>query len=58
MRGLPLWMLGVLGVLAVLLLVVGWEDRQDAGPLPFIMGIVFAVFALAAVGGRVRGDED
>ena len=58
MRGLPLWMLGVLGALAVLLLVVGWEDRHNAGYLPFIMGIVFALFTLAAVGGRVRGDAD
>ncbi len=58
MRGLPLWMLGVLGALAVLLLFVGWEDRHEAGYLPFIMGIVFALFTLAAVGGRVRGDAD
>jgi hypothetical protein len=58
MRGLPLWMLGVLGVLSVLLLIEGWADRDAAGYLPFIMGIVFALFTLAAVGGRLRGDED
>jgi peptidoglycan/LPS O-acetylase OafA/YrhL len=58
MRGLPLWMLGVVGVLAVLLVFVGWEDRHNAGYLPFIMGIVFALFTLAAAGARARGDED
>ncbi len=58
MRGLPLWMLGVLAVLTALLLIVGWEDRDAAGYVPFILGIVFALFTLAGVGGRVRGDED
>ena len=58
MRGLPLWMLGVLAVLTALLLIVGWEDRDAAGYVPFLLGIVFALFTLAAVGGRVRGDED
>lgn len=58
MRGLPLWMLAVLGGLSVLLLLVGWADRNNAGYLPFVMGVAFAVFTLAAVGGRLRGDED
>lgn len=58
MRGLPIWMLLLLGVLAALLLVGGWQDRHEAGILPFLLGIGFALFTLAAVGGRVRGDED
>ncbi len=56
MRGLPAWMIGVLVVLAVILLTVGWDERHEAGPVPFIMGIVFALFALGAVGGRLRGE--
>ena len=58
MRGLPIWMLLVLAVLTALLLIAGWVDRHEAGYLPFIMGIVFALFTLAGVGGRLRGDED
>lgn len=60
MRGLPVWMLGLLLVLTGLLLVVGWHDRHEAGPLPFIMGILFALFTLAALAakGRPADDED
>lgn len=58
MKGLPSWMLMVLVGLTALLLVVGWDDRHEAGYLPFIMGILFALFALAAVGGRVRGEDE
>ena len=58
MRGLPLWMLAGLAALAALLLLVGWADRHEAGYLPFVMGIIFALFTLAAVGGRVRGEDE
>lgn len=58
MRGLPLWMLAVLAVLTALLLFIGWDDRHEAGYLPFIMGILFALFTLGAIGGRVRGEDE
>jgi hypothetical protein len=58
MRGLPAWILAVLVGLTALLLVVGWHDRHEAGPLPFILGILFALFTLAAIGGRVRGEGE
>lgn len=58
MRGLPFWMLGLLTILTALLLVIGWDDRDEAGYLPFVMGIIFAVFTLAAIGGRVRGEDE
>lgn len=58
MRGLPAWILAVLVGLTALLLVVGWHDRHEAGPLPFILGILFALFTLAAIGGRVRGEDE
>ena len=58
MKGLPVWILTVLVVLTAGLLAVGWHDRHEAGYLPFVMGIVFALFTLGALGGKARGDED
>ena len=58
MRGLPLWMLAVLAALAALLLIVGWHDRHEAGYLPFVMGIIFALFTLAALGGGPPGEDE
>jgi hypothetical protein len=58
MRGLPFWMIGLLAILTALLLIIGWEDRHEAGYLPFVMGIIFALFTLGAVGGRVRGEDE
>ena len=58
MRGLPLWMLALLTALSALLLIVGWHDRSEAGYLPFVMGVIFAVFTLAAVGGKLQGDDE
>lgn len=58
MRGLPVWMLAGLVVLSALLLVIGYEDRGEAGWLPFIMGVAFTLFTLAAIGGRVRGEDE
>ena len=58
MRGLPIWMIGLLAILTALLIVIGWHDREEAGYLPFILGIVFAIFTLGAVGGRVRGEDE
>ena len=55
MRGLPPWMLGLLVVLAALLTYVGWHDRHEAGLLPFVMGIILALFALAAIAGAALG---
>lgn len=58
MRGLPVWMLTLMVVLTALLLVIGWEDRHEAGPVPFIMGIVFAVFTLASIGAKIRFEDE
>ena len=58
MRGLPIWMIGLLAILTALLLVIGWHDREEAGYLPFILGIVFTLFTLGAIGGRVRGEDE
>lgn len=58
MRGLPVWMLAGLAVLSALLLVIGWHDRDEAGYLPFVMGIIFTLFTLAAVGGKLQGEDE
>ena len=58
MRGLSAWMIALLAALATLLIVVGWDDRHKAGYLPLVMGILFALFALGAIGGRVRGEDE
>jgi hypothetical protein len=58
MRALPGWMLATLVVLTGLLLYVGWHDRHEAGYLPFVLGILFALFTLAALGGKARGEEE
>ncbi|MGI9538768.1 MAG: hypothetical protein ACR2N6_01300 [Miltoncostaeaceae bacterium] len=42
-------------VLAVLLTWVGWHDRDEAGLLPFVMGIVLGLFALASIVGTALG---
>jgi hypothetical protein len=58
MRGLPVWILALMTGLTALLLVIGWHDRHEAGYLPFVLGIIFALFTLAALGGKVRGEEE
>lgn len=55
MRGLPVWMLGLLVGLAVLLTYVGWHDRHEAGYLPFALGIVLGLFALASIVNTAAG---
>jgi len=47
-------MILVLIALSVLLITVGWWKHNDAGYLPFIIGIFWGVFALAAIIGRLR----
>ncbi len=58
MRGLPAWMLALLVVLTGLLLWVGWEDKGEAGYLPFIMGILFGLFTLASLAAKARPADD
>jgi hypothetical protein len=51
-------MLTVITGLTVLLIVIGWKDRHEAGYLPFVMGILFGLFVLASAGARARSTED
>lgn len=58
MRALPGWILAVLVVLSALLLWVGYDERHHAGYLPFIFGILFALFTLGALGAKARFGDD
>lgn len=51
MRRLPPWIVAVLAVISVVLLWVGWTDRHEAGYLPFILGIGWALFTMACAAG-------
>jgi hypothetical protein len=51
-------MLALLAALSALLLLIGWHDRDEAGYLPFVLGCVFALFTLAAIGGKVQGEDE
>jgi hypothetical protein len=57
MKRLPGWMLALLVVLTILLLWIGWEDRHEAGYLPFVLGIAWAIFTLASLGRAFAPDE-
>jgi hypothetical protein len=38
--------------------VIGWDERDAAGYLPLVMGILFALFTLASLGARARGEDE
>jgi hypothetical protein len=57
MRGLPALMILALILLSVAMITVGWWQHNDAGYLPFIIGILWGLFALAAIIGRLRPAE-
>jgi len=50
-------MILALAALSALLISVGWWKHNDAGYLPFIIGIVWAAFTLFAIVGRLRPTE-
>lgn len=58
MRRLPPWVVFFLLVLGVLMLFAGYKDRQEVGPLPIVLGVVWVLFAFAAAGGMFRPEKD
>lgn len=50
MRRLPPWLLFVLAVLAVLLIWIGYEKHNEAGPVPILLGWAWAAVVLASAG--------
>ncbi|MEW6581356.1 MAG: hypothetical protein AB1416_01165 [Actinomycetota bacterium] len=57
MRRLPPWIVAVLVAISALLILVGWDDRHEAGYLPFALGIGWALFTLASLGGILSQDD-
>jgi|GEM_PF-455954 len=55
-KRLPIWIVTTLLALGVLLTWGGWYDRHEAGYIPFVLGVVWVLFALAAV-PRVFADD-
>lgn len=51
MRRLPPWIVAALAVISALLISVGWEDKDEAGYLPFVLGIAWGLFTLASAAG-------
>jgi hypothetical protein len=41
-------MIGILVLLTAVLLVVGYEDRHEVGPVPMILGGLWVLFILAS----------
>ncbi len=54
MRGIPAPIILVLIVLSVLMTTVGYANRSDVGPIPVVIGVLWGLFALAAIAGRLR----
>jgi hypothetical protein len=52
MRGIPALMILALIVLSVLMITVGWANRNDVGYIPVIIGVIWGVFSLACIAGR------
>ena len=57
MRRLPGWILLIFIAMSVLLIVVGWSDHDEAGYLPFILGIAWALFTLASIAAKAAPER-
>ena len=56
MKRLPIWIVTALFALGVLTIAAGWYDRDEVGYIPFVLGILWTLFALAAA-PRVFADD-
>lgn len=56
MKKLPIWLVGMLLLLGLVTTWIGWIDRHEVGYIPFVLGIVWVLFALAAA-PRVFADD-
>jgi hypothetical protein len=55
-KKLPIWIVTVLLLLGIITTYVGWIDRHEVGYIPFALGILFVLFALASA-PRVFADD-
>jgi hypothetical protein len=51
-------MIAMLGVLSAVLIVVGHHDMSHIGPFPMILGILWAVFTVVALGAKAKPQSD
>jgi hypothetical protein len=58
MRRLPGWVIIGLAALTILMLLVGWVERDHVGPVPMILGVVWALFTLASAAAMFRPESD
>ncbi len=56
MKKLPIWIVTVVLLLGIITTYVGWIDRHAVGYIPFVLGILFVLFALASA-PRVFADD-
>ena len=56
LKRLPIWLVTVLLLLGILTIAGGWYDRAEVGYIPFVLGILWVLFALAAA-PRVFADD-
>ena len=56
MKRLPIWIVTTLLALGVLTTWGGWYDRDEVGYIPFALGVLWILFALAAA-PRVFADD-
>lgn len=56
MKKLPIWLVGMLLLLGLLTTWIGWIDRHEVGYIPFVLGVIWIAFALAAA-PRVFADD-
>lgn len=57
MRRLPPWMVLFLGLLGILMLVVGWDERHHVGYIPVILGVLWLLFTAASAKGILAEEE-
>jgi hypothetical protein len=55
-KKLPIWLVGMLLLLGLVTTWIGWIDRHEVGYIPFVLGVIWIVFALAAA-PRVFADD-
>jgi hypothetical protein len=55
-KKLPIWIVTTLLLLGIVLTYVGWIDRHVAGYIPFVLGVIWVLFALASA-PRVFADD-
>lgn len=56
MKKLPIWIVTVLLLLGILTAYVGWIDRHEVGYIPFALGVLWVLGALASA-PRVFADD-